>query len=360
MAEKRLTASLLKKMEKQPEQVLEKLDLVYVNPHQLSIQRKKKGKQFCYVCNGKPVSSNKELNRIKSLVIPPAWENVKISILANGHLQATGRDTKSRKQYRYHPKWNKLRNQTKFYKMIAFGKALPSIRNQVEKDIIQTSWTKSKVLALVIKLMEETHIRIGNHYYAKKNKTYGLTTLRNKHVHLYKGKLRFEFTGKKGKHHRITLRNKKLVQLVSKCEEIPGWELFQFFDEFGEKHHVDSSMVNDYIEQVTGQSFTAKDFRTWSASVIFFESLMSFDKPTSETQIKNNIIEALDATANALGNTRNVCKKYYVHPIIVKSYEDNKLHNVFTQIELAPIKSGHLTPSESSVLELIQGYKPII
>lgn len=226
MAEKRLTPSLLKKIETNPETAIETLDLVYVNPHQLSIQRKKKGKQFSYIKNGQLVSDKTELSRIASLVIPPAWKQVKISTLSNGHLQATGRDAKSRKQYRYHPKWNKIRNQTKFYKMANFGQALPEIRDQVEKDIIQPTWTKSKVLDLVINLMEETHIRIGNHYYAQKNKTNGLTTLRNKHVHLFKDKLRFKFTGKKGKEHSISLRNKRLVHLVSKCEEIPGWELF--------------------------------------------------------------------------------------------------------------------------------------
>lgn len=196
--------------------------------------------------NCKPYSKSNDLQRIESLVIPPAWEDVQISILANGHLQATGRDAKARKQYRYHAIWNKIKNQTKFFKMTEFGQALPKIRSQVEKDIILKTWTKKKVLALVIKLMEETHIRIGNRYYAKKNKTYGLTTLRNKHVHLYKNKLQFQFVGKKGKEHKITLRNKKLIQLVIKCEEIPGWELFQFYDENGEKHHVDSTMINEY------------------------------------------------------------------------------------------------------------------
>ncbi|WP_204346500.1 DNA topoisomerase IB [Psychroserpens algicola] len=360
MAERRLTASLLKRIDKNPESAIETLDLVYVNPHQLAISRKKRGKIFDYFYKGKPLSKKEDLDRIKSLVIPPAWENVKISTLHNGHLQAVGRDAKSRKQYRYHPKWSKIKNQTKFFKMAEFGEALPLIRDRVEKDIIQSSWTKSKVLALVIKLMEETHIRIGNAYYAKKNKTYGLTTLRNKHVHLYKDKLKFQFTGKKGKAHNITLKNKKLVQLVSKCEEIPGWELFQFYDSYGEKHSVDSTMVNEYLQEITGQSFSAKDFRTWSASVIFFESLMDYDRPVSDKDIKKNILSAFDVTAKALGNTRNVCRKYYVHPILVTSYEDNTLHDIFTKIETNPKISSHLTPTESSVLDLIKNYKPRI
>lgn len=360
MAEKKLSAALLKKIDKNPETAIEKLDLVYVNPHQLSIRRNKKGKKFTYLYQGQPHSKIDDLKRIETLVIPPAWEDVNISILPNGHLQATGRDKKYRKQYRYHPKWNKIKNQTKFFKMIEFGEALPNIRNQVEKDIIQNKWTKTKVLALVVKLMEETHIRIGNSYYAKKNKTYGLTTLRSKHVHLYKDKLKFEFIGKKGKNHSITLKNKKLVQLVGKCEEIPGWELFQFYDEFGEKHQVDSTMVNGYLQEITSEDFTAKDFRTWSASVIFFETLMDYNRPTSENQIKDNIINALDVTAQALGNTRNVCRKYYVHPILVESYEQDKLHDVFTTIETAPIQSDYLTPTEVSVLELIKNYTPTI
>lgn len=360
MDEKKLSASLLKKIDQNPESAIEKLDLVYVNQHQLSILRKKRGKRFTYLLKGQPHSKPEDLKRIESLVIPPAWEDVKISILANGHLQATGRDAKSRKQYRYHSTWNKIKNQTKFFKMIEFGQALPQIRSQVEKDIILKTWTKSKVLALVVKLMEETHIRIGNNYYAKKNKTYGLTTLRNKHVHLYKDKLQFQFVGKKGKEHKVTLRNKKLIQLVGKCEEIPGWELFQFYDESGDKHHVDSSMINNYLQSIAGESFTAKDFRTWSASVIFFETLMDFNKPISEQQKQDNVLTAFDATAKALGNSRNVCRKYYVHPILVESYERDKLHDVFTKIEMAPMQSGHLTPTEVSVLELIKNYTPTL
>lgn len=358
MEKQRLTASLLKRLDKNPESVIEKLDLVYVNSHQLSIHRKKKGNTFQYFHKGKSITKSQDLDRINSLVIPPAWQHVRISTLINGHLQATGRDAKSRKQYRYHPKWNKVKNQTKFFRMAMFGQVLPEIRNQVEKDLIQKEWVKSKVLALVVKLMEETHIRIGNSYYAKKNKTYGLTTLRAKHVHLFKDRLRFEFVGKKGKVHNITLRNKNLIQLVSKCEEIPGWELFQFYDKSGEKYKVDSGMVNSYLNEISGKDFTAKDFRTWSASVIFFEALMDFNKPTSDKEIKDNILSAFDVTANALGNTRNVCRKYYVHPILGEAYEESRLHDVFTKIETNPISSGHLTPTEMSVLELIKDYSP--
>ena len=360
MAESRLTASLLKRIDQNPEIAIEKLDLVYVNAHQLSILRNGKGKKFTYSYKGKPLVKESTLKRINALVIPPAWKEVRIASIANGHLQAVGRDAKSRKQYRYHPKWSKIKNQTKFFKMAEFGHALSAIRSQVEKDIIQKAWTKSKVLALVIKLMEETHIRIGNDYYARKNKTYGLTTLRNKHVHLYKDRLRFQFVGKKGKEHNITLKNKKLIQLVSKCEEIPGWELFQFYDNHGEKHTIDSTMVNDYLKRITGKSFSAKDFRTWSASIIFFETLMEYEKPTLEKDIKSNILSAFDATAYALGNTRNVCRKYYVHPILVTSYEDNTLHDVFTKIEMVPKIDTHLTPTEISVLKLIKSYKPVV
>ncbi|WP_299226267.1 DNA topoisomerase IB [uncultured Psychroserpens sp.] len=360
MSKRKLTPSLINTINEDPKSVISKLDLVYVNNRQLSITRESSGKTFTYYRNGKIVSDNNHLDRINSLVIPPAWTHVRIAEMHNGHLQATGRDAKSRKQYRYHTKWNKIKNQTKFFRMAAFGEALPIIRDKVERDIIQTEWTKTKVLALVIKLMEETHIRIGNTYYAKKNKTYGLTTLRTKHVHLFKDKLRFQFVGKRGKEHNITLRNKKLIKLVGKCEEIPGWELFQFYDREGHKHHVDSSMVNAYINDVTGDSFTAKDFRTWSASVIFFETLMDFDKPTTEAEKHKNILSAFDATANALGNTRNVCRKYYVHPILVKSYEDDSLHNVFLDVTNTPQISEHLTPSETSVLNLIKNYKPVI
>lgn len=292
------------------------------------------------------------------MVIPPAWQEVRITHLENGHLQAIGKDEKKRKQYRYHSLWTKVRNQTKFYRMFFFGEVLPKIRRQVEKDMKLKGWPRRKVLALVVKLMEETHIRIGNQQYARRNKSYGLTTLRKKHVDVYKDKLRFHFTGKKGKEHKITLRNKKLINLVNRCEEIPGWELFKFYDKNGEKQVIDSEMVNDYIKEISGYSFTAKDFRTWAATVVFFDTLLEMPVVNSEKQVHKNVLAGFDAAANALGNTRNVCRKYYVHPLLVKEYEEGNLHQTFKKANNYK-NSRHFTSSEKAILKRIAKFNPL-
>lgn len=299
------------------------------------------------------------MTRIKKLVIPPAWKNVRISYPSNGHLQAVGKDAKSRKQYRYHPMWSKVRNQTKFYRMATFGKILPKIREQVDADLDQKGWTKSKVIALVVKLMDETHIRIGSEQYAKRNQTYGLTTLRKRHLDVFKDKIKFQFRGKRGKEHEITIRNKKLVKVVSKCEEIPGWELFKYFDRKGDKHSVDSEMINTYLHKYSGHTFTAKDFRTWAATVVFFDTLMDLGVESEEKAIKKNLLLGFDAAAKALGNTRNVCRKYYVHPFVVSAYEDGTISQAFEKSENLESRTN-FSASEISLLELIENYRPAI
>lgn len=360
MATKSISKSLLKKIISDPESVIEQFQLHYVNEQHMTIFRERRDDDFVYQYRGKVLDKKETIERINSLVIPPAWKDVKITHLSNGHLQAIGRDEKLRKQYRYHPRWNKIRNQTKFYKMSDFAALLPLIRIQVEKDLNQKEWCKSKVVALVIKLMEETHIRIGNAQYAKRNKTYGLSTLRSKHLHIYKDRLKFDFVGKKGKQHSVSLKNKKLIRLVMKCEEIPGWELFQYYDKEGNKHRIESSMINDYLHQVTGCHFTAKDFRTWSASVVCFEILLSFEPSKDEKEIKSNILEAYDATAAALGNTRTVCRNYYVHPAIITSYENGKLQSIYEKTESHSDQTDSpLTITEQAVLKVIKNFKPI-
>ncbi len=350
--------SFITQIIKTPETVIDKLNLVYVNNDKLTIIRLKNKKGFQYLLNGSPLSTKKDLERIKSLVIPPAWNNVRIAALDNGHLQAVGRDLKNRKQYRYHPLWNKIRNQTKFYKMTAFGRQLPKIRRQVDKDLEQKIWSKTKVLALIIRLMEETHIRIGNEQYAKRNKTYGLSTLRTRHVNIEKDKLKFEFVGKKGKKHSVSIRNKKLIRLVSRCEEIPGWELFQYYDEKGQKHSIESSMVNEYLHNISGDLFTAKDFRTWAATTIFFETLMDLGISTNEKKTDKNILKAYDTAAHSLGNTRNVCRKYYVHPVIVSSYKNQSIKKVFDKVDTSYETKEYFTNSEQAILKLLEDYTP--
>lgn len=341
-----------------PFQAVELANLVYVSEEHLSISRKKVGRGFSYFHKGQRLKDEKTVERIKSLVIPPAWQEVNITHLKNGHLQVVGRDEKNRKQYIYHPTWSKLRNETKFFKMAAFGENLPKIRKQVDKDLDLPDMNRRKVLALILRLMEETHIRIGNQYYANKNKTYGLSTFRTRHVKTFKNRLKFEFIGKKGKEHSITVKNKRLIKLVNQCEEIPGWELFKFYDENGEKQAIDSGMINEYIHEISGDLFSAKDFRTWSASKIFFETLHELGYTEEEKQNKKNLLKAFDASAEGLGNTRAVCRSYYVHPRIVNTYETGEIVPYFEIAEKDNKKENSLiTNTEKAMLELIKKYE---
>ena len=349
--------NLMDQLIKAPHLVIEKLDLEYINDNQLTIVRCREGENFVYKKNGKNVKSKNEIKRINSLVLPPAWENVRIAAITNGHLQAVGTDVKNRKQYRYHPRWNLIRNQTKFYKIAEFGAKLPAIRKQVDLDLEKKEWSKEKVTALVIRLMEETHIRIGNEKYAKDNKSYGLSTLRKRHININKNSLRFEFVGKKGKLHTITTRNKKLVKLVSRCEEIPGYEVFKYYDKNGERKVLDSHAVNEYLHHISGEYFSAKDFRTWAASIIFFESLMEIGVSSNEKEIKNNIITAFDLTAEALGNTRKVCKDYYVHPLLISTYEDGSIQKYFDSVKKSRSNKKYFTRTETAFSELIKNYE---
>lgn len=343
-----------------PEECINDFDLIYVYDHQFDIRREKKGDNFIYVKKNKIIKEDNFLTRIQQLVIPPMWKNVKISSLENGHLQVVGRDAKGRKQYIYHPKWTELRSKTKFLKLEAFGKYLPLIRKKVERDLQQKTWTLTKVLALIVKLLEETHIRIGNQQYAKRNKTYGLTTLRTKHISTKHSNLKIHFIGKRGKKHNITIRNKRLVQLINQCQDIPGWEVFQYYDEYGEKRSIDSSQVNEYIHNISGHNFTAKDFRTWSASLICFNTLCDFGLVSSSKEIKKNIIKSIDRAAKELGNTRSVSKNYYIHPEIIKKYEDGSIQPFFLKINKYKNSKTGLTSSEKAMLSLLKKYTPVI
>ncbi len=343
-----------------PEENLAHFNLVYASPEVLNISRKKEEKEFTYFyVTGEPLETAKDLDRINSLAIPPAWKKVKIASLENAHLLVTGRDAKHRKQYRYHPKWITIRNQTKFYRMLPFAAVLPKIRQSVEADLGLSSWKKEKVLALIVRLLEESHIRIGNNCYAERNKTYGLSTLRNKHVSIYKDKIKFQFIGKKGKEHNITIKNKKLARLVNRCEELPGWELFQYFDEAGNKQKVDSSLVNQYLQACSGAHFTAKDFRTWAASLIAFDTLSTLPKVTNQKEKHKQWLTALDAAAEALNNTRKVCQQYYVHPLIEKLHKSDGLGPYFKMANLKSEKTATgLQPNEKALKRLLENYKP--
>ncbi|PPK95130.1 DNA topoisomerase-1 [Nonlabens xylanidelens] len=316
-----LTSKQIKECLTQPEAAAHLADLVYIQDQHLSIHRKKHGKGFTYLIDNKErLSDAKQLKRIKSLVIPPAWQEVRISKIPNGHLQVVGRDDKGRKVYLYHNIWTLLRNQTKFFKMSAFAKALPKIRKRLQKDLDLKGMPREKCLALVLSIMDLTYIRVGNQYYADKNKTYGLSTLRTKHVDEENGKILFSFTGKKGVQQNTTIENPELIEFIHQCEEIPGWELFKYYDTNGKHHAIDSGMINDYMHEIAGEIFSAKDFRTWGATREFFEKIIELPQPKSEKECDKNILKGYDAAAAALGNTRAVCKQYYVHPQISNIY----------------------------------------
>ena len=270
--------------------------------------------------DGTAVRDAVTLGRIKGLVIPPAWTDVWICPTANGHLQATGRDARGRKQSRYHPHWREVRDETKYERMLLFGDALPRIRERVDHDLALAGLPRDKVLATVVRLMETTFIRVGNAEYARTNKSYGLTTMRTRHVSVAGATITFDFQGKSGVHHTIDLENRRLATIVKRIQDLPGYELFQYLDHDGERHSIDAADVNEYLHQITGEHFTAKDFRTWAGTVLAAMLLREFEPFDSQTQAKKNVVEAIKAVSARLGNTPSVCRKCYVHPAVLEQY----------------------------------------
>jgi DNA topoisomerase I len=331
--------------------------LQYVSDSSPGILRIKKGSGFSYrLSTGQPVKNKEVLSRIKKLVIPPAWTDVWISERENGHIQATGFDLRHRKQYKYHPQWNEVRNQTKFHRLIEFGKSLPTLRKKVEADLASAALPKDKVLATIVSLMEKTFIRVGNSEYEKLYGSYGLTTLKDGHVKINGGTIDFSFKGKKGIHHVITLKNKRLAKIVKACRDIPGKELFQYVNEEGIRCSVDSGMVNNYIKGATGNEFTAKDFRTWAGSLTILSCFKNLGPGEDEARIKKNVVAAIDEVSLKLGNTRTVCRKYYVHPGIVKLYEEQTLSRYLKDIEAADDaeETIELTSEEKVLMRILK------
>lgn len=331
-------------------------NLLYVTEDRLSIERHKNSNGFFYTNHGQKISNYRRLERFKSLVIPPAWEQVKICSLKNGHLQAVGRDIKNRKVYRYHPLYSALQNQTKFLRMVTFGKNLSKIRKQVAIDLKLHGMPQRKVLALVLQLLEATHIRIGNQYYADQNESFGLTTLHSKHVEFSKKEMKFQFIGKKGEEQTVTLKDIKLIKLVSRCEEIPGWEIFHYYDESNKKQCIDSGMVNEYIRKITETDFSAKDFRTWAGSKLFFEALMHLGYFENTEKNRKTQNEAYKETAEALGNTKTVCENYYVHPEIPKQYENGKITKQFEKVKKTTARK-YFSKTEKVLLGMLINYE---
>ncbi len=328
--------------------------LRYVHDTMKGIHRERIKDGFRYLgTDQQPIENPKELERIQHLGIPPAWEDVWISPTPRGHLQATGRDAKGRKQYRYHPKWRSLRDETKYTKMIAFGEALPLIRARVDHDLSLHGLTHDKALAVVVRLLDTTSIRVGNEEYARDNGSYGLTTLQHEHVEVKGNKIHFEFRGKSGKDHAIDVRDKKLAQIVKRFLDLPGYELFQYLDEHGVQRTVDSESVNAYLHEACGVEFTAKDFRTWAGTVTMTEKLQEIGQCENKTQCKHNLSEAVKVAADHLGNTPTICRKCYVHPTVIEAYEDHTLLPFLeNQRKLEPVAG--LEPRESAVLNFLK------
>jgi DNA topoisomerase-1 len=331
--------------------------LRYVMDDLPGIRRRRNGKGFLYVgVDGKILRDADILGRIKSLVIPPAWSDVWICPISNGHLQATGRDARARKQHRYHPKWKEVRDETKFGRMLAFGKAMPLIRERVEKDLALPGLPREKVLATVVRLLETTLIRVGNEEYAKSNKSYGLTTMRDHHVEISGSALRFQFRGKSGKQVSVKIHDRRLAKIVKRCQDIPGYELFQYIDDDGQIRTIDSADVNGYLREITEQDFTAKDFRTWSATVLAALAFDEFESFDSQTQAKKNVVRAIENVAKRLENTPTICRKCYIHPAIIEGYLDGTMLETLKKRAEKEIAENlpRLQPEEAAVLAFLQ------
>lgn len=338
-------------------QSAEEAGLRYVTDSRPGIRRVRFGSHFRYMgVDGKPVKDEDTLARIKSLVIPPAWNDVWICPIKNGHLQATGRDARGRKQYRYHPKWRVVRDENKFSKIIRFGKAIPKIRARVAQDLDLPDLPKEKVLAAIVKLLETTLIRVGNEEYARQNNSYGLTTLRNKHVQINGSQLTFRFRGKSGKFAEIDLKNPRLARIVKRCRDIPGQELFQYIDSDGNTRSINSEDVNQYLREISGDDFTAKDFRTWSATVLAALAFNEFESFNSDTEAKKNIVRAVEAVSCMLGNTPAICRKSYIHPAVIDGYLDGSILQTLKKKVSKKLKEEveNLKPEEAAVLSFLQ------
>ena len=332
--------------------------LVYVVDETPGIRRKRTGRGFSYISpDGKTISDKADLRRIKALAVPPAWTDVWICPSPRGHIQATGRDARGRKQYRYHRAWRQTRDQTKYGRMTAFGEALPKIRKHVREDMSRQGLPREKVLATVVRLIDLTYIRVGNTRYAKDNGSFGLTTMRDRHVDVSGSAIRFEFRGKSGKMHTVDLRDQRVARVLKRCQEIPGQHLFQYLDESGERKPIDSEDVNAYLRSSTDQDFTAKDFRTWAGTVLAFRALRDAAPADSEREAKSNIVAAIETVAATLGNTVAVCRACYVHPAIVDAYLDGSLAALPRR---RAKKNGaepddRLRPDEATLLAFLKG-----
>jgi DNA topoisomerase I len=332
--------------------------LRYVSDLSPGIRRAREGEGFAYFRpDGTPVTDDKTLHRIRALAIPPAWTEVWICPDPRGHIQATGRDARRRKQYRYHAEWREARDQDKYGRMAAFARALPKIRRRVARDTERQGLPREKVLATVVRLLETTMIRVGNEEYARENHSFGLTTMRSRHVRVKpSGTVRFFFRGKSGREHEVEISDRRIAKIIRQCQDLPGQELFQYVDDGGERRHVDSDDVNQYLREISGQDFTAKDFRTWAGTLLAARALQEFEQFDTRAQAKKNVVLAIEAVARLLGNTRAVCRKCYVHPAILDAYLDGTMLDIFRRRAEEKMQSSlrALRAEEAAVLALLQ------
>ena len=327
-----------------------KAGLEYVNDGEPGFRRRRRGKGFAYLdSNGKSLRDPYALVRIRSLAIPPAWADVWICASENGHLQATGRDARGRKQYRYHPDFTAIRDSVKYERLVAFAKVLPAMRDKIAVHMALAGLPREKVLATIAHLLDITLIRIGNDSYARDNDSYGITTLRNSHVRVAGGELRFQFKGKSGKTWRLTMRNRRVAKTIRSCQELPGQHLFQYLDADGNALRVTSTDVNEYLRSLTGREVTAKDFRTWAGTVLAANLLQEIGAPDSAAAAKRQIRAALQQVAARLGNTVAICRKCYVHPSVLEAYAAGEL-----RLRRLPSRDGALRPEEAATLRFLQ------
>ncbi|MFZ0115498.1 MAG: DNA topoisomerase IB [Xanthobacteraceae bacterium] len=340
-----------------PKDAAESAGLRYVSDARPGIRRNKAGKGVTYTrADGSKLSEFEVLKRIRSLAIPPAWTDVWICPWADGHIQATGRDAKGRKQYRYHARFREVRESTKYEHVVAFADTLPSIREKVGEHMALRGLPREKVLATVVHLLESTLIRVGNDDYAKQNNSYGLTTLKNRHVAVDGNEVRFRFTGKSGKRWSLRVRDRRIAKIIKACQELPGQELIQYVDEEGNCRDVTSTDVNDYLREITGKDITAKDFRTWAGTVLAAMALNELESFDSAAQAKRNLRGAIEKVSARLGNTPTICRKCYVHPEVLNSYIDGNLVLELKSKAESELRSGmeSLKPEEAAVLALLR------
>ena len=341
-----------------PQEAAESVGLAYVSDEEPGIRRRRAGKGWTFTGpKGAKITDEKTIERIRKLAVPPAYTDVWICPKANGHIQATGRDAKGRKQYRYHAKFREVRDSSKYEHMLEFAKGLPAIREKIAAHMALRGLRREKVLATVVYLLENTLIRVGNDDYAKSNKSYGLTTLKNRHVEVDGSEMRFRFKGKSGKEWKLQIQDRRIARIVRQCQELPGQELFQYIDDDGVRRDVTSSDVNAYLKEITGRDITAKDFRTWAGTVLAAMALHAFESFDSDAGAKKNVRAAIETVAARLGNTPTICRKCYVHPEVFHSYLQGQLLLDLREEVEAELRDNlaSLKPEEAAVLSLLEG-----